>query len=844
MELGIDLGTTNSAVAGYTASGLRVFKTVEGADVLPSAIYINRSGRRFYGKRAYDHAVISPENTAQGFKRLMGTSTPFDFADSGQSLMPEECSAEVLRQLLAQAYLESGAQQVTGAIITIPAAFNQMQCEATLRAAHAAGLEKIGLLQEPVAAAMAAMVKIQKKSGQFLVYDLGGGTFDLALVQSLNGEISILDHEGVNMLGGRDFDKTIVNAIVRPWLLENFDLPAGLQKNPRYERVIRIAQLAAERAKIDISTKESESIHAPDDEVRVQDESGADIYLDVELTRRDLEQLVVERIDETIELARRVLKRNGYSHDDIDRVVFIGGPTKMPLIRDRVPQQLGIAGDSSVDPMTAVALGAAIFAESRDWSAAASTRKPSRGSAATSGPLEVTYDYQARTTGDSAVLRTRVKQGAPGHDLQVDSHDGWTSGRSALVDGLEVRLPLRTVGEHRFRVTVFDLQGRPVPSASAELTIMRTYASASGTRATHNIAVKIRDSDLSEVNTLEAFLKKETTTTLPAENTLEVRAARAVRSGEADHIDIELFQQDRPEVSQPELNLFIGAFRIEGKDLPDGQTLRKGGELRFHWQMDEGGILTASVEIPDLRLHFEERRFYVPQAGHRSFEGENGTRLAVSALDEAEHDLERAEAIVGNGAADELEPLRQRLSRQREQLEQTFDADGNRVATEEARLLRQEVAIILGKDEHRGAALSRELTELKSAFNYRAREIADADQVKRFDELAGRAAQEIVRGRPGFDTARHQLAEMRAVMQRVLWSDPAFIADVFNTLAGDSYRAIDPKLHERLVETGQKALLHGDVDGVRDIVFEMISNRISPPAGSSAVAALATIMRA
>ena len=169
--------------------------------------------------------MLSPQNTALSFKRLMGTSTPFAFGDSGQSLTPEECSAEILKQLLAQAYLESGEQQVAGAIVTIPAAFNQMQCEATLRAAHAAGLERIALLQEPVAAAMAAMMKSEKKSGQFLVYDLGGGTFDLALVQALNGEISILDHEGINMLGGRDFDKAIVNAIVRPWLLANFDLP-------------------------------------------------------------------------------------------------------------------------------------------------------------------------------------------------------------------------------------------------------------------------------------------------------------------------------------------------------------------------------------------------------------------------------------------------------------------------------------------------------------------------------------------------------------------------------------------------------------------------------------------
>lgn len=842
MDLGIDLGTTNSAVAGYSASGLRVFKTAEGSDVLPSAIYIHRSGRRFYGKKAYDHAVISPENTAQGFKRLMGTSTPFDFADSGQSLTPEECSAEILRQLLAQAYLESGEQQVRGAIITIPAAFNQMQCEATLRAAHAAGLEKVGLLQEPVAAAMAAMMKIEKKSGQFLVYDLGGGTFDLALVQSLNSEISILDHEGINMLGGRDFDKAIVNAIVRPWLLENFDLPADLQKNPRYRRVIRIAQLAAEKAKIDISTKKSEFIHAPDDEVRVQDESGADIYLDVELTRKELEKLVGERIHETVELARKLLKKNGYSHEDIDRVVFVGGPTKMPLVREQVPQQLGIAGDSSIDPMTAVALGAAIFAESRDWSAAASTRKPSRGSVTTRGPLEVKYEYQERTTGDSAVLRAWVKQGAAGHDLQVDSHSGWTSGRSRLTNGLEITLPLRTVGEHRFRVTVFDPQGRPVPSASAELTVVRTYASASGIPATHDLAIKALKSDLSEENELIIFLHKGTP--LPTEcPPLKVRAARSLQPGEPKHIDIELFELENSEVRQPEAAYQVGVFRIQGSDLPLGRGLRKGDEINFHWQLDDGGILTASAELPTLELHFPERRFYVPQT-ERDFQGEKGARLAASALEEAEYNLERAEVIVGNGAGSELERLRTRLARQREELDQALDADSYRSVSEEARRVRNEIAVLLDKPEHRGAALGRELTELKSSFNYQAREIADADQVKRFDELAGRAAQEIVRGRPGLDTAKHQLAEMRAVIQRVLWSDPAFIADVFNTLAEDSYRVIDPVLHERLVDTGRKALLRGDVDGVRDIVFEMISNRISPPPVGSGAAALATIMRA
>ena len=802
MDLGIDLGTTNSAIAGHRTSGLRIFKTAEGADVLPSAIYIDKRGHRFYGKKAYEQAVLSPQNTALGFKRLMGTSTPFEFSDFGQSLTPEECSAEILKQLLAQAFLESGERDVSGAIITIPAAFNQMQSEATLRAAQVAGLERVGLLQEPVAAAMAAMMKREKKSGQFLVYDLGGGTFDLALVQALNGEISILDHEGINMLGGRDFDKAIVNAIVRPWLLANFDLPADLQRHPRYHRVIRIAQLAAEKAKITISTKDSEIIHAPDDEVRVQDKSGADIYLDIDLTRRDLEGLVVEQIDETIELARKVLKKNGYSHDDIDHVVFIGGPTKMPLIRERVPQQLGIAGDYSLDPMTAVGLGAAIFAESRDWSTAASARKPSRGSAATSGPLDMSFDYQARTTADQAILRARVKSKAAGYEVQVDSDEGWTSGRKALADGLEVELPLPRVGEHRFRATVFDPQGRPVPSASAELTIVRTHASARGIPATKHLAVKLRESDLSKGNILASFLAKGEL--LPTSGTLPVRSAETIRFGEQGHIAIELFEQDQAEVRQPELNHTIGALRVDSSDLSEGQTLRKGDKVNFHWHMDDGGILTASVELPELRLHFPEWRFFVART-EISFEGEKGKRVAASALEEAERELDRAQGILGNGAGSELERLRTRLARQRQELDQGLDADGNRSVSEQARHLRQDVDMLVHKPEHRAAALACDLAELKSAFNFRGREIADPRQVKRFDELAGSAAQEIARSQ--FKHAEQAIEDLRALTHQVFWADPSFVAAIFNNCAEESYLAIDPELHARQVDAGHKALL-------------------------------------
>src|SRR6218665_3696848 len=282
MFLGIDLGTSNSVIYGITDGGQpRLFKTADGADALPSVIYVDKRGSRLYGRRAQDQVLLSPDSVAHGFKRLMGTATPIELAGAGVTLTAEECSADIIRQLLAQADSETGGAKIEGVVITIPAAFNQMQSEATLRAAERAGIyAPIKLLQEPVAAAIAAAYSAGDKGGdsQYLIYDLGGGTFDLALARSSDSEIKIVAKQGINMLGGRDFDRRMVQDIIRPWLADNFNLPEDFMRLPAYLRLLRVAQLAAEKAKIELSSRESVTIFASDDEVRTEDTAGADIF--------------------------------------------------------------------------------------------------------------------------------------------------------------------------------------------------------------------------------------------------------------------------------------------------------------------------------------------------------------------------------------------------------------------------------------------------------------------------------------------------------------------------------------------------------------------------------------
>lgn len=210
MYLGIDLGTSNSAIVGNRGGRLELYKAVSGEDVLASVVMCDRHGSRYVRRGAYEQLRTSPKGIAARFKRLLGTTTMLPFGAEDGLITPEEASGEVLRQLLKQMRSTVGDEPVEGVVVTVPAAFNQMQSEATIRAAHAAGLEQVGLLQEPIAAALACIEKPEARTGLFLVYDLGGGTFDIALVRAIDGSVSIEAHEGINMLGGSDFHRMIV----------------------------------------------------------------------------------------------------------------------------------------------------------------------------------------------------------------------------------------------------------------------------------------------------------------------------------------------------------------------------------------------------------------------------------------------------------------------------------------------------------------------------------------------------------------------------------------------------------------------------------------------------------
>ena len=365
--VGIDLGVINSVICTYDKNTLqiRIWKSPEVNDVTPSAIYIDRHGHEFVGQRAYNAAPRSPDNCATLFKRFMGTSTPIELSAVNLTFTPEECSAKVLKTLFGYLPEEIRNSPDTGTVITVPAAFNQMQKNATMAAAEMAGIGKVELVQEPVAAVMSYMKARGGTDGIFLVYDLSSGTLDIAIAESIRKRVNILAHGGILMCGGRDFDRTIVDNLVRPWLHENFALPDDLSGHPKYKPLLRLAIWATERAKIELSARDETIISLSEVEMHTNDLNGEEIYLEISLQRKTFDELIADQVNDTIDAARETLSKTGYTPNDIERIVWVGDATHYKPLRDKVAFELGIKGDTlDVNPITAFAEGASIFAES------------------------------------------------------------------------------------------------------------------------------------------------------------------------------------------------------------------------------------------------------------------------------------------------------------------------------------------------------------------------------------------------------------------------------------------------------------------------------------------------
>ena len=289
IDFGIDLGTTNSAIAVFTAAHGELTKIIKNttdisdADITPSAVYINKKGVLRVGRRAKDRSVDENEDVQLEFKRQMGTDHVYAFKSSGERRKPEELSAEVLKSLRADVQQRTG-EIIEASVITVPAAFELHQCEATKKAAQLAGFRESPLLLEPTAAALAFGFQPDQEKAYWLVYDFGGGTFDATIIRSEEGTIHIVQHGGDNFLGGSNIDWAIVEKLLAPRASKAFGLTDFTRGNKKWRQAFARLKYAAEIAKIDLSRNERATLEA----CKFSDDSGKEVEFECELTRTEV----------------------------------------------------------------------------------------------------------------------------------------------------------------------------------------------------------------------------------------------------------------------------------------------------------------------------------------------------------------------------------------------------------------------------------------------------------------------------------------------------------------------------------------------------------------------------
>ena len=346
--IGIDLGTTNSVVAVMEGGEPTVITNSEGSRLTPSVVGFSKTGERLVGELAKRQAISNPENTVASIKRHMGES--YTVKIEGKDYTPQEISAMILQKLKedAESYL---GEKVTQAVITVPAYFSDSQRQATKDAGKIAGLDVLRIINEPTAAALAYGLD-KGGEGKILVFDLGGGTFDVSILELGDGVFEVKATNGNTHLGGDDFDNAVMN-----WLVEEFKKQTGIDLSQDKMAEQRLKD-AAEKAKIELSTVMSTNINLP---FITADASGPK-HLDLTLTRAKFNELTSDLVHATMEPTRQAIKDSGLSIDEIDKIILVGGSSRIPAVQEAIKNILGKDPDKGINPDECVAIGAAIQA--------------------------------------------------------------------------------------------------------------------------------------------------------------------------------------------------------------------------------------------------------------------------------------------------------------------------------------------------------------------------------------------------------------------------------------------------------------------------------------------------
>ncbi len=791
--VGIDLGTTNSCAAVSDGASATVVRSAQGGHLTPSVVRIDARSNVLVGARARRYLSTDPDNTRAEFKRLMGTEHKLAFAAAHLERTPEELSALVLGALRADVERQIGAAPEQ-AVITVPALFELPQSRATADAARMAGFSRVELIQEPVASALAAGWGTQE-DGSWLVYDLGGGTFDVSLLEPQDGLLRVVGHDGDNFLGGRDMDAGLLE-----WALGEL-ASQGIRVDPKDRAAaagLRRLRLACEEAKLDASETESDLTIV----AQAISFGGEPVDLDLLVPRAVFDAIVDRVAARSLDVCDRLLTRHGMPHDQLRRVVLVGGPTMMPLLRRRVEERLRAQIAGTLDPMTLVAEGAALFAATSDLPALPKVAP----AAAPVGAVELWLQYPA-VTGDLApyvVGKVVSEKDRANVEAVVIRRSGgkeaWTSTPEPLdADGafaVAVSLEARASTELTFEL-VPRKGAAPLAARPASITI-RHGITIGDPPLSRSIGVAREDGAVHTFFERGAPLPTKRTHTLSTAVPLSPQAETA--------LVIPIVQGEFPfaHLCRP-----VGRLTIAGRDLP--HLVPPGTAVEIALSLDAAGALRASARIQGVSRVFDEVaqltsaptssagvRELAAKARRRVEEmyakGDDDTRKVLGELDASFDEIERWADLGEGGDADALERARRRALEVEEELHALEHRRAWPELAEECEKTQWYATLWVGR--HGTPTEKRTLEQALDTLNraFRARDAAGVKRSLSFVEgLADTCYTRDDRAWP---------AELEYYASRV-------------------HEAFDMRAALSAIATGREAVKRGDLDGVRKAALEV-----------------------
>lgn len=546
IDYGIDLGTTNSAICRMEKGEPVVIKTDVQKDIMPSCIYVNKKGSIKAGDSAYNtmkqdkrRATKSwhkgASNTYVEFKRTMATDTQYQCSNLNKNFTSEELSAEVLKTL--KSFVTDEA--FSSVVITVPAKFTVNQKTATIEAAKMAGFKHCELLQEPIAASMAYGVSTDEKDGLWMVFDFGGGTFDAALLKVEDGIMQVFDTEGDNYLGGKNLDYAIVDTILLPYLQENYAVKGYLQDAEKKEVLRDAMKTYAEDAKNQLSFKDHEDIISNLGELG-EDEDGEEIELDLTLTQAQVFDVFRPYFQKAVDICKNLIQRNNLTSSQITKLILVGGPTHCPLIRQMLKEQVTPNVDTSIDPMTAVATGAALYASTLDAEVSDNDIEI--------GTIKLDINYESTTVETTEYVPVCLASGSSKSKVFVEFVRGdkaWSSGKVEINSNGEVfELNLLEGKANSFSIVCYDDKGNMLPCFPNEITIIQGSV-VGAAPLPYNIGIGVWN-ELKNRTVFRMAQGLEKNKPLPAIGVVnDLRTSRQLRPGlSADILTVPIYQVD------------------------------------------------------------------------------------------------------------------------------------------------------------------------------------------------------------------------------------------------------------------------------------------------------------